>query len=71
MKKNDKATGKLIITIAVFFTLMVILRLIALPYISLLSEPEAQQKFKAWVTSLGVGGVAASFVQNRVQVKQF
>lgn len=56
MKKNDKATGKLIIAVVVFLTIMVVLSLIALRYINLLSEPDAQQKFKAWVTSLGLGG---------------
>ena len=56
MKKSDKTTEKLIFVIAVFFSLMIALSLIALPYINLLSEPETQQKFKAWVTSLGAGG---------------
>lgn len=56
MKKDDKPTGKLIIVIAVFFSLMIALNLIALPYIDLLSEPETQQKLKAWVTSFGAGG---------------
>jgi hypothetical protein len=55
MKKNDKVTGKLIITITVFFTLVVILNLIALPYIGLLSEPETQHKFKIWINSNGIG----------------
>lgn len=56
MKKDDKPTRKLISLIAVFFSLMIALSLISLPYINLLSEPETQQKYKAWVTSLGVGG---------------
>lgn len=56
MKKYDKTTGKLMIAIAVFFSLMLVLSLVSLPYINLLSEPEAQQKIKAWVTSLGPGG---------------
>lgn len=56
MKKVDEPTRKLIIVIAVFFSLMIALSLISLPYINLLSEPETQQKFKAWVTSFGVGG---------------
>ena len=56
MKNGDKATGKLIIVIAVFLSLMIAFSVISLPYINLISEPETQQKFKAWVTSLGVGG---------------
>lgn len=56
MKKDDTPTKKLIILIAVFFCLVLVLSLISLPYINLLSEQEAQQKFKAWVASLGVGG---------------
>ncbi len=56
MKKDDKPTKRLIVVIAVFFSLMIALSLISLPYIKLLSEPETQQTFKAWVTSFGVGG---------------
>ncbi len=56
MKKDDKPTRILTIVIAVFFSLMIALSLISLPYINLLSETETQQTFKAWVTSLGVGG---------------
>lgn len=56
MEKDDKPTGKLIIVIAVFFSLMIALSLITLPYINLLSEPEIQHTFKTWVTSFGVGG---------------
>ncbi len=56
MKKDDKPTRKLIIVIAVFLSLMIALSLLSLPYIKLLSEPETQQKFKAWITSLGIGG---------------
>jgi uncharacterized membrane protein YdjX (TVP38/TMEM64 family) len=55
MKIDDKPTKKLIIVIAVLFSLMIALNLISLPYINLLSELETQT-FKAWVTSLGVGG---------------
>lgn len=56
MKKDDKPTRKLILLIAVFFSLMIVLSLISLPYINLLTEPQTQQKFRAWVTSFGVGG---------------
>ncbi|SNT04418.1 Uncharacterized membrane protein YdjX, TVP38/TMEM64 family, SNARE-associated domain [Anaerovirgula multivorans] len=56
MKKDDKPTKRLIVVIAVFFSLMIALSLISLPYINLLSEPQTQQTFKAWVTSFGVGG---------------
>lgn len=56
MKKDDKTTGKLILAIVAFFSLMIVLSLIALPYSNLLSEPETQQAFKAWVTSFGIGG---------------
>ena len=56
MKKDDKPTTKLIILIAVFFSLIITSSLIFLPYINLLSEPETKQKFKSWVTSFGVGG---------------
>jgi uncharacterized membrane protein YdjX (TVP38/TMEM64 family) len=55
MKIDDKPTKKLIIVIAVLFSLMIVLKLSSLPYINLLSELETQT-FKAWVTSLGVGG---------------
>jgi uncharacterized membrane protein YdjX (TVP38/TMEM64 family) len=55
MKKNDKPTKKLIIVMAVFFSLMIALSLISLPFINFLSELEIQT-FKAWVSSLGVGG---------------
>lgn len=56
MKKDDKPTKRLIVLIAVFFSLMIALSLISLPYINLLSEPETQQTFKEWVTSFGIGG---------------
>ena len=56
MKKDDRQTSNLIVVIFVFFTLMIALSLISLPYINLLSEPETQQKFKVWVTSFGIGG---------------
>ncbi len=57
MKKDDnKSTRKLILLIAVFFSLMIVLSLIFLPYINLLTEPQTQQKFREWVTSFGVGG---------------
>lgn len=56
MKKDDKPTKRLTVLIAVFFSLMIALSLISLPYINLLSEPETQQTFKAWVTSFGIGG---------------
>lgn len=56
MKKNNKPTKKLIVVIAAFFSLMIALSLISLPYINLLSEPETQQTFKVWVTSFGIGG---------------
>lgn len=56
MKKDDKPTGKLIVVIAVFFSLVIAFSLISFPYINLLSEPETQQTFKTWVTSFGVGG---------------
>lgn len=56
MKKDDRQTRNLIILISVFFSLMIAVSLISLPYINLLSEPETQQKFKAWVTSFGIGG---------------
>ncbi|WP_202707481.1 hypothetical protein [Sporosalibacterium faouarense] len=55
MKKSDKLTKKLIIVITVFFSLMIALSLISLPYINILSELQTQA-FKQWVTSLGVGG---------------
>jgi uncharacterized membrane protein YdjX (TVP38/TMEM64 family) len=56
MRKDDKAKKKIIIAIAVFFILMFMLSLIALPYISLISDPEAQNRFKTWGASLGVRG---------------
>lgn len=56
MKNSEKTNGKLIIAIIIFFILTIVLSLISLPYLNLLSEPETQQKFKKWVTSLGVGG---------------
>ena len=56
MKKYNRPAGRLIIAITVFFSLMIALSLISLPYISLLSEPEVQQSFKAKVASLGMVG---------------
>lgn len=56
MKNDNRPTRNLIVMISVFFSLMIAVSLISLPYINLLSEPETQQKFKAWVTSFGVGG---------------
>ncbi len=56
MKNKEKTNGKIIIAISAFFMLTIALSLISLPYIHLLSEPETQQKFKEWVTSLGIGG---------------
>ena len=56
MKKDDNPTRKLLIVTTVFFSLIIVLSLMSLPYIKLLSEPETQQKLKAWVTSLGIGG---------------
>jgi uncharacterized membrane protein YdjX (TVP38/TMEM64 family) len=56
MKKNDKSAGKIFIVSAVFFTFIIVLSLISLPSVRLLSESETQQRFKAWITSLGIGG---------------
>lgn len=56
MKKDNGPARRLIIVIAVFFSLMIVLSLISLPYINLLSEPEIQQTIKTKVTSLGAGG---------------
>ena len=56
MKKDDNPTSKLIIAAAVFFSLILVLSLISLPYINLLTEPEAQRKLKEWVASFGIGG---------------
>lgn len=56
MKKYDQPTKRLIIVIAVCFSLMIVLSLISLPYLNLLSAPETQEKFKGWVTSFGAGG---------------
>lgn len=56
MKKDDNPTSKLIIAAVVFFSLILVLSLISLPYINLLTEPEAQRKLKEWVASFGIGG---------------
>ena len=68
MKKDDRPTIRLIIVIAVFFSLMIAISLISLPYINLLSEPEIQQTFKAWVTSFGVGGWLLVFCIQIIQI---
>lgn len=68
MKKDKKPTRKLIILIAVFFSLMIFLSLISLPYVNLLSEPETQQKFKAWVTSFGAVGWLLIFCIQIIQI---
>lgn len=51
-----KLNGKLIILTAIIFSLIVILGIVALPYINLLSDPVNQQTFKEWVSSLGAWG---------------
>ncbi|AEG60317.1 VTT domain-containing protein [Desulforamulus ruminis] len=56
MNKMDKATKQLIMAVVVFVMAMLALTWLALPYIRLLSEPETQQEFTDWVTSLGLWG---------------
>lgn len=68
MKKDNGPARRLIIVSAVFFSLMIALSLISLPYINLLSEPEIQQTFKAKVTSLGAGGWLLVFCIQIIQI---
>jgi uncharacterized membrane protein YdjX (TVP38/TMEM64 family) len=56
MKKNNSSVIRWVLVIALFFSLMLALFFLSFPYITLLSEPEIQQKLKMEVTSFGLMG---------------
>lgn len=56
MKKEDPTARRFILLLSVFFSIMLVLSILSLPYIHLLSKPEQQQQLKTWASSSGVGG---------------